>query len=218
MRFIVIESRVVLKRSAPVTGRFSMPARSIGSGSWPAARAASVALSGAGATGAGGFGALHGQARGPGRARAVLPTARAGSKAAAKAAARRNGLAWELRRRTRRLLASGQAAPAPVSRRRGQTRSLSVERKSGSGGGWASGVAAAGRRAQPRLELEGQHEHLHDHRQRRRRQLDGFERLRRAGSSAGGTAPAAPRPCLRTARPRPSSRPSPRRSVCSGQT
>lgn len=43
-RFIVIESRVVLKRSAPVTGRLSTPARSVGSGSWPAARADSFAL------------------------------------------------------------------------------------------------------------------------------------------------------------------------------
>ena len=45
MRFIVIESRVVLSRSGPVTGRFSMPTLSVGSGSRPAARAVSAALS-----------------------------------------------------------------------------------------------------------------------------------------------------------------------------
>ena len=47
---------------------------------------------------------------------------------------------------------SGQAAPAPVSRRRGQTRSLSVARKIGSGGGCASGgrAKAAPRRGRGR--------------------------------------------------------------------
>ncbi len=45
MRFIVIESLVVLNAPAPVTGRLSMPACNVGSGSWPAARADSAALS-----------------------------------------------------------------------------------------------------------------------------------------------------------------------------
>ena len=45
MRFIVIDSRVVLSRSGPVTGRLSTPTLSVGSGSRPAARAASAALS-----------------------------------------------------------------------------------------------------------------------------------------------------------------------------
>ena len=118
-----------------------MPTRSIGSGSWPAARAISAGARGAGARRTRGLGALHGQARAPGRATVVPRRPRGRQQGGSQ-----GGCAQEVVWTWKTPMTNGNGgwrADAPHQHRSvdgaGQTRSLSVDRKSGSGGGRACG-------------------------------------------------------------------------------
>ena len=113
---------------------------------------------------------------------------RAGSRAAARATARRTCVDMEGSEDERERC---WHADTPHQRRSvdgaGQTRSLSVERKSGSGGGRASaGAAQAGRLRASRD--QGQLEHLDDGGQRTVGSLTASKVCARVGGSAGGTA------------------------------
>ena len=118
MRFIVIDSRVVLSRSGPVTGRLSTPTLSIGSGCWPAARAISAAREHRHAP-SGSPRTAGPPGRSPGRGKAVVAAAPGRQQGGGQAPRAGRVLTWELRGRAWRVAARGRAAPAPVNRRSG---------------------------------------------------------------------------------------------------
>ena len=160
-----------------------MPARSIGSGNWPAALCGLVGAQ-AGLDRRGQLRSVAGRSRACVERKRRCNSGAAGRRQPGRPR-RRSVVGMGTPRTNEALLASGQAAPAPVSRRRGQTRSLSVDRKSRVRRRLRlrcrSDRDGAGRIG---VEFQGKLEHLDDHRQRGRRQLDGLERLARVGSNA----------------------------------
>ena len=207
---------MVLKRSGPVKGRLSTPMRSTGSGSWPAARAASVAPSTPARA------ARAASERSPASRRAVSSDSGAAaatkeSDAASSTAARRKERDMETPQTNKKVAGerTGRTSTGQVGEnfRRGVCVSREIrDREEGAARAHAAG-AGLGRQSAERVEPPAPAAQP----EAKAWPPSLFQRTGRRRQHADDTARVVRRPCLRKSRHRPLPVPSLRRCSCRGR-